>query len=318
MNLLADMGAQPATLMTGLVAATKSTDTTGADGDHHLAGGRCGRSPTARRSRVTGTATDTGGRVAGVEVSTDGGDTWHPATGHHQRGPTPTSSTGVGADAVQVRAIDDSANIGAAATRVVTVACPCSVFGSTVPEDARGQRPVAPSSSACGSRPTGDGFVTGVRFYKGTGNTGTHVGSLWSATGSRLAHGDLHRTSPRPAGRPRPSSPPVAVTAGTTYVVSYTAPERALRGPTRTPSAYEARRAAPLDVAGGFGAPPAGVYGSPGAFPDQQLRNANYYVDAVFTTTDTSPLTVGRPVGRWPARPACRRPRRSARRSPRP
>ena len=31
-----------------------------------------------------------------------------------------------------------------------------------------------------------DGYVTGVRFYKGTGNTGTHVGHLWSATGTNL------------------------------------------------------------------------------------------------------------------------------------
>ena len=31
---------------------------------------------------VTGTASDSGGGVvAGVEVSTDGGTTWHPATG---------------------------------------------------------------------------------------------------------------------------------------------------------------------------------------------------------------------------------------------
>ena len=31
------------------------------------------------------------------------------------------------------------------------------------------------------------GFVKGVRFYKGSGNTGTHVGSLWSVTGTLLA-----------------------------------------------------------------------------------------------------------------------------------
>ena len=30
---------------------------------------------------ITGTASDVGGRVAGIEVSTDGGTTWHPATG---------------------------------------------------------------------------------------------------------------------------------------------------------------------------------------------------------------------------------------------
>ena len=32
-----------------------------------------------------------------------------------------------------------------------------------------------------------DGAITGVRFYKAAANTGTHVGSLWSATGTRLA-----------------------------------------------------------------------------------------------------------------------------------
>ena len=31
------------------------------------------------------------------------------------------------------------------------------------------------------------GFVTGIRFYKGTANTGTHVGTLWSGTGTKLA-----------------------------------------------------------------------------------------------------------------------------------
>ena len=38
-----------------------------------------------------------------------------------------------------------------------------------------------------------DGFVTGIRFYKGTGNTGTHTGSLWSSTRHAAGHGDLHR-----------------------------------------------------------------------------------------------------------------------------
>ena len=29
----------------------------------------------------------------------------------------------------------------------------------------------------------------GVRFYKGAGNTGTHIGTLWTTTGQRLATG---------------------------------------------------------------------------------------------------------------------------------
>jgi acyl-CoA thioesterase len=31
------------------------------------------------------------------------------------------------------------------------------------------------------------GFITGIRFYKGATNTGTHVGHLWSADGTLLA-----------------------------------------------------------------------------------------------------------------------------------
>src|SRR6185437_4035642 len=31
------------------------------------------------------------------------------------------------------------------------------------------------------------GWVTGVSFYKGSSNTGTHVGHLWSSTGQLLA-----------------------------------------------------------------------------------------------------------------------------------
>ena len=31
------------------------------------------------------------------------------------------------------------------------------------------------------------GTITGVRFYKASTNTGTHVGSLWDANGNQLA-----------------------------------------------------------------------------------------------------------------------------------
>jgi hypothetical protein len=30
------------------------------------------------------------------------------------------------------------------------------------------------------------GWITYIRFYKGSGNTGTHVGSLWDASGNLL------------------------------------------------------------------------------------------------------------------------------------
>ena len=68
-----------------------------------------------------------------------------------------------------------------------------------------------------------DGFVTGIRFYKGTTNTGTHTGHLWSNTGQLLA--TVTFTGESASGWQEASlSTPVAITANTLYVVSYHAP----------------------------------------------------------------------------------------------
>ena len=79
-NLFADMGVQPTTLRPGLVAATASTDTTAPTSaiTSPAAGATV---PVGAPVTVTGTAADTGGRVGGVEVSTDNGTTWRRATG---------------------------------------------------------------------------------------------------------------------------------------------------------------------------------------------------------------------------------------------
>lgn len=109
-NLLADMGVQPATLQAGLVPATASTDaappeaqiTSPANGATVLAGVPI---------TITGTASDVGGRVGAVEVSTDGGETWHPASGReswsYEWTPDDTGPT-----TLLARAADDSANLG--------------------------------------------------------------------------------------------------------------------------------------------------------------------------------------------------------------
>jgi len=67
------------------------------------------------------------------------------------------------------------------------------------------------------------GYVTGVRFYKGSGNTGTHVGHLWTAGGTLLASATF--TGESGTGWQQATfSSPVAVSAGATYVASYSAP----------------------------------------------------------------------------------------------
>ena len=71
--------------------------------------------------------------------------------------------------------------------------------------------------------PTADGYVNGVRFYKGAGNTGIHTGSLWDAGGTKLA--SVAFTDETASGWQSARFSAVApVVAGQTYVVSYTAP----------------------------------------------------------------------------------------------
>ena len=50
------------------------------------------------------------------------------------------------------------------------------------------------------------GSVTGIRFYKAAANTGTHIGSLWSSTGTRLAR--RHSPARRPPAGSRSTSRP--------------------------------------------------------------------------------------------------------------
>ncbi|MEP6799491.1 MAG: N,N-dimethylformamidase beta subunit family domain-containing protein, partial [Lapillicoccus sp.] len=115
LNMLADMGSAPTTLMAGLVQPTRSTDTTApvVTMTSPADGAAIGNGSLAT---VSGTAIDAGGVVTTVEVSLDGGATYHRATG--------TSSwsfsgviSGVGASAIKVRASDDSANLSTPVSR---------------------------------------------------------------------------------------------------------------------------------------------------------------------------------------------------------
>ncbi|GAA2136917.1 hypothetical protein GCM10009825_22570 [Arthrobacter humicola] len=291
-NLLADMGAQPATRDTSLAAASASTDSTAPTVvvSSPLEGATI---PHGTSVTVSGTASDAGGVVAGVEVSTDGGSTWHPAKGTQSWSYTYIQK-GLATASIKVRAVDDSANIGAPVTRSLQLAAPYTVFGQQVP--------AVPDSQDGGAyelgmivTPTADGFITGARFYKSAANTGTHTGSLWSATGQRLATATF--TSETASGWQKVLfSQPVAVTAGQKYTVSYTAPSGhyAIKDYQWASFGFQDP---PLTVSGGFGSQPAGVYGSPGYFPESSFGNGNYFVDAVFDTVDSTPLTAS---GQWP------------------
>ena len=68
-----------------------------------------------------------------------------------------------------------------------------------------------------------NGTIVGIRFYKGPQNTGTHIGDLWSSSGTLLASATF--TNETASGWQQVNfSTPVSITAGTTYIASYEAP----------------------------------------------------------------------------------------------
>jgi hypothetical protein len=192
-NLFADMGVQPGSIQTGLNPASASSDT--------VAPSSTITSPTngataegGGRVTIGGTATDLGGGVvAGVEVSADGGATWHPAKGTSNW--TYDWSPGTpGAVTIQSRATDDSGNVEVATSGVlVTVvgsSCPCNHLWNPAAVPANPDSGDA-SGVEVGVRFSSDiaGFLTGIRFYKSLRNTGTHIGNLWANT---VSHRHFH------------------------------------------------------------------------------------------------------------------------------
>jgi len=136
-----------------------------------------------------------------------------------------------------------------------------------------------------------DGAILGVRFYKGSGNTGTHIGNLWSAAGANLA--TVTFTGETASGWQHMNfANPVPITANTTYVASYFCPAGHYAGDNNyfTVSYDNAPLHALQDGAqGGNGVY---VYGGSSAFPSSTYQASNYYVDVIFSpSSSTTPPT---------------------------
>jgi hypothetical protein len=122
-----------------------------------------------------------------------------------------------------------------------------------------------------------NGYVTGIRFYKGSGNTGTHVANLWTSSGSRIATATF--TSETASGWQQVNfSTPVAITANTDYVASY----HTNVGHYSHDYNYfsgKGRDNAPLHVPANGGVY---AYGANSVFPYETYQSSNYWVDVVF------------------------------------
>jgi hypothetical protein len=142
------------------------------------------------------------------------------------------------------------------------------------------------------------GKVAGIRFYKGPNNIGTHVGHLWSSTGTLLA--SVTFTNETASGWQQAIfATSVSITAKTEYVISYNAPngyyaedENFFASATDVPPLH----ALQSGTSGGNGVY---LYGS-GSFPNQTWNACNYWVDVVFVPTNTvAPPPTATSI--WPA-----------------
>ena len=185
-------------------------------------------------------------------------------------------------------------------TTTAAPSCPCSIWpASATPTQITSNDPNA-VELGLRWRSLTTGYVTGVRFYKGTLNTGVHTGSLWTNTGTLLA--TVTFTNETETGwQEALFSSPVPVEANTPYVISY-----------HTDTGFYSFDVAYFQAAGVINEPlealANGVSGANGVyryggsgFPDSTFNAANYWVDVIFTTSTQTDTTAPSVVSTVPA-----------------
>ena len=127
------------------------------------------------------------------------------------------------------------------------------------------------------------GSITAVRHWKSPSETGSHVGRIWTATGTLLATVTFSNETAS-GWQQQALTTPLSIQPNTTYVVS-------VNVNSYFPDTYD-ELATPIvngnlsSIADGNNGVH-GAAGSPGTFPTNSYRNSNYYRDIVFTTGPT-------------------------------
>ncbi len=190
----------------------------------------------------------------------------------------------------QARSADSLGALGTSGDLIFTTlaagtsACPCTIWSSPITPAIVSDADT--SAVELGVKFTSDvnGYITGIRFYKGSLNTGTHTGSLWSSSGTLLATATF--SGETASGWQQVNfSTAVAITANTTYVASY----YTTVGHYSNDRQYFATSSfdnPPLHaLASGASGNGVYVYGTGGVFPNSSYNQTNYWVDVVFKTT---------------------------------
>jgi Domain of unknown function (DUF4082) len=127
-----------------------------------------------------------------------------------------------------------------------------------------------------------DGFIDGIRFYKGKGNTGRHIGNLWTSRGKRLASATF--TNETASGWQQVKfAKPIAIKKDTVYVASYHAPKGHYANE-RNAFAKSGFSNGPLHFlkTGVSGKNGVYTYGRKSTFPRSTYLSSNYWVDVIF------------------------------------
>lgn len=298
-NLFADMGVQPTTLISGLTAATASTDTTRPTSTITSPTGGSTLQP-GTPVTITGTASDVGGRVGGMEVSTDGGTTWRRAEGRSNWSYSWTPTVN-GSFNIKSRAADDSLNLETPGAGVnVTVGSggggsgTFSLWSASTTPAVVTDPDAAPIEVGVKFVPGQAGQITGIRFYKGPQNLGTHIGNLWTSTGTQLATATF--TNETASGWQQVNfANPVTVTAGTTYVASYFAPQGKYSVNENYFNAAYTNGPLTAPATGTSGGNGVYRYNATSAFPNSTFAASNYWVDVVLQTGPVNQPPIANP-----------------------
>jgi hypothetical protein len=160
--------------------------------------------------------------------------------------------------------------------------CPCSIWGPTATPSTASTNDRNPVEVGVKFRTDRDGYITGIRFYKGALNTGTHIGNLWTSSGQLLASAPFANETA--SGWQQVNfATPVAVTANTTYVASYFTSSGYFSSSSRFFATRGVNNPPLFALANGVdGGNGVYRYGATSGFPTLTNSSTNYWVDVVF------------------------------------
>lgn len=130
-------------------------------------------------------------------------------------------------------------------------------------------------------RPAVAGFVTGVKFYKTKGNTGTHIGQLYSNNGTLLW--SVPFASETDSGwQTVLFSQPVAVSASTTYIAAVFSPNGFYVSTNHGFDNAVSNGLVTALASGTNGVNGVYNYGTTPRFPTLTYLNSNYWTDIIY------------------------------------